>query len=206
MGSQLTSRQKEILDFLSEFIGEAGYPPSLRDICARFGIRGPKNAAKHLAALERKGFLKREASASRAISLLGPDRTRRGGISLPIAGRVRAGAPEEAVEDILGHVVHDEHFFKCRDAFLLRVEGESMIEAGISEGDLVVVRPQPDASDGDIIVALVDGEATVKRLVKTGGTVVLKPENPAMEPIVVKEGSDFAVIGKVISVIRLLEK
>ncbi len=205
MDNKLTSRQKEILDFLGEFIGETGYPPSLRDICARFGIRGPKNAAKHLAALERKGFIKREASASRAVSLIGPGPGRRGGVSLPIAGRVRAGAPEEAVEDILGHVVLDERFFKCRDAFLLKVEGESMIEAGIAEGDLVVVRPQPDASDGDIVVAVVDGEATVKRLARTGGKVVLKPENQAMEPIAVKEGSDFAIIGKVISVIRRLE-
>ncbi|WKZ32104.1 MAG: transcriptional repressor LexA [Thermodesulfobacteriota bacterium] len=205
MDSELTSRQKEILDFLREFIGEAGYPPSLRDICARFGIKGPKNAAKHLVALEKKGFIKRGGSASRAISLLGRNRAQQGGVLLPIAGRVRAGAPEEAVEDVLGHVVLDERFFKCRDAFLLKVEGESMVEAGISEGDLVVVRPQPDASGGDIVVALVDNEATVKRLLKTGGRVVLKPENHSMEPIVVKDGSDFAIIGKVISVIRRLE-
>lgn len=201
---RLTTRQKEILGFLREFISESGFPPSLRDICARFGISGPKNAAKHLDALERKGFIRRRAGSSRAIELLEGRRT--GGVSVPIAGRVRAGAPELAVEDIVGRVVLDESFFRCSGAFVLKVEGESMINAGIADGDFVVVRPQPDASPGDIVVALIDGEATVKTFLRDGDGVVLRPENPSMKPIRFTGREDFAIAGKVVSVIRRIEK
>lgn len=204
MKSQLTSRQKEVLSFLNEHVREVGYPPSLRQICARLGIRGPKNAAKHLDALEKKGFIKRSASASRGIELLDP--WIREGVSMPIVGRVRAGSPQPDEEDILGRVVLDARFFKCREAFLLRVEGHSMVGAGISDGDFVVVRPQQQASDGEIVVALVGGEATVKRLSRAGGAVILKPENPTMSHITIAEGSDFSIVGKVISVIKRLEK
>lgn len=203
--SRLTQRQKEILDFLREFIRDEGFPPSLREICARFGIKGPQNAAKHLDALEKKGFIRRKAASSRGLEVLGGPQAK-SGVSLPIAGRVRAGSPELAIEDIAGHVVLDEKFFKCKDAFVLKVEGESMINAGIADGDFVVVRPQKDASPGDIVVALIDGEATVKTFLRDGFVVVLKPENPSMEPIRVSEGRDFAIAGKVISVIRRLEK
>ncbi len=201
----LTPRQNEILVFLREFISESGYPPSLRDICARFGISGPKNAAKHLEALERKGFIKRRAASSRAIELLGQSPTA-SGVALPIAGRVRAGSPELAVEDVTGHVVLDEGFFSCSGAFVLRVEGESMVGSGINDGDFVVVRPQQDASQGDIVVALLEGEATVKTFLREGDSVVLRPENPAMEPIRVGVGRDFSIAGKVISVIRRIGK
>lgn len=201
MDSHLTQRQKEILDFLHEFIRDEGFPPSLREICARFGIKGPQNAAKHLDALEKKGFIRRKAASSRGVELLGGVPPR-GGVSLPIAGRVRAGSPMLAVEDIVGHVALDESFFRCSGAFLLKVEGESMTGAGINDGDFVVVRPQKDASPGEIVVALIDGEATVKTFLMDGTDVVLKPENPSMEPIRVSEGREFAIVGKVISVIR----
>ncbi|MEK7772855.1 MAG: transcriptional repressor LexA [Deltaproteobacteria bacterium] len=201
----LTSRQKEILDFLKAFIGENGYPPSLRDICARFGIKGPQNAAKHLASLERKGFIKRSSNISRAIEVVG--HAVNGALTLPIAGRVRAGAPHLAVEDIIGHVALDERFFRCRGAFLLKVEGRSMIGAGIEEGDYIIVRPQSDALDNDIVVALIDAEATVKRFSRKGRGIILKPENPAMEPIEIKDGDrPFSIIGKVISVIKQIER
>jgi repressor LexA len=202
---KLTRRQEEVLGFLKEYLREAGFPPSLREICARFGIKGPQNAAKHLDALERKGFIKRKAASSRAIELLGGPWTG-GGVSVPIAGRVRAGAPTLAVEDIVGRMVLDERFFRCSGAFVLKVEGESMIGAGIADGDFVVVRPQPDASNGDIVVALIDGEATVKTFLREGIDVVLRPENPSMEPIRVSGTRDFAIAGKVISVVRRLEK
>ena len=205
MDNRLTQRQKEILDFLREFIRDEGFPPSLREICARFGIKGPQNAAKHLDALEKKGFIRRKAASSRGVEILGRPLVK-GGISLPIAGRVRAGSPLLAIEDIVGHVVLDESFFRCSDAFLLKVEGESMTGAGIADGDFVVVRPQKDASNGDIVVALIDNEATVKTFLRDGDEIVLKPENPAMKPIRVSEGTDFAIAGKVISVIRRLEK
>jgi repressor LexA len=201
---KLTKRQEEVLGFLKEYHREAGFPPSLREICARLSIKGPQNAAKHLDALERKGFIRRKAASSRGVELL--EGRSGGGVSVPIAGRVRAGEPSLAVEDIVGQVVLDEKFFKCKDAFVLKVEGESMINAGIADGDFVVVRPQPDASAGDIVVALIDGEATVKTFLRDGNDVVLRPENPSMNPIRVTGSQDFAIAGKVISVIRRIEK
>ncbi|MBI1912783.1 MAG: repressor LexA [Deltaproteobacteria bacterium] len=201
----LTQRQKEIFDFLKEFIEEGGYPPSLRDICERFGIKGPKNAAKHLDALERKGFIKRNPNISRAIEII--DSAVKNAVSIPIVGHVRAGSPHPAIEDILGHVALDSRFFKCRDAFMLKVEGDSMTGAGIDEGDFLIVRPEKDASDGEIVVAMLDGQATVKRFFRKGGSVMLKPENPNLEPIIIDEMSgEFSIIGKVISVIKQVEK
>lgn len=198
---ELTKRQEEVLGFIREHLKEAGYPPTLRELCASLGIKGPKNAAKHLDALEKKGRIRRNGCA-RGIELL--DGWVRQGVSIPIAGRVNAGPPSLAVEDVLGHIVLDESFFGCRDAFLLKVEGESMTGAGISDGDFVVVRPQDTASEGEIVVALVDGEATVKRFSRSGGAIVLKPENPSMGPIVVGSASAVMIIGRVISVIRRL--
>ncbi len=200
---RLTSRQGEILGFLKDFIMENGYPPSLRDICARFGIKGPQNAGKHLFALERKGYIKRSSNISRGIEVVPAGGG--GVVTLPIAGRVRAGAPCLAVEDIVGHVALDESFFRCRDAFLLKVEGDSMIGAGIEDGDHIVVRPQDGATDGDIVVALIDGEATVKRFTRKGRGIMLKPENPAMEPMELDGNRPVSVIGKVISVIKRIE-
>lgn len=200
----LTIRQKEILEFLKEFIMESGYPPTLREICARFGIRGPKNARKHLDAIEKKGFIKRSSNISRAIELL--DSSAKNALSMPIVGRVRAGSPHLAFEEVLGHVVMDKRFFKCRDAFLLKVEGDSMTGAGLEEGDYIVVRPQKDALNNEIVVAAVDDETTVKRFSKTGGRILLKPENPGYRPIEIKEGRRFEIIGKVISIIKPLEK
>ena len=202
---KLTRRQEEVLGFLKEYHRGAGFPPYLRGICARFGIKGPQNAAKHLDALEKKGFIKRKAAYSRGVELLEGSRAV-GGVSVPIAGRVRAGEPSLAVEDIVGQVVLDEKFFKGKDAFVLKVEGESMMGAGIADGDFVVVRPQPDASAGEIVVALIDGEPTVKPFLRDGDDIVLRPENPSMNPIRVTGSEDFAIAGKVISVIRRIEK
>lgn len=200
MSMEMTGRQREVLEFVKEFIEQSGYPPSLREICARIGIKGAKNAAKHLDGLERKGLIKRGAHISRGIEVVGSPV--RGALSVPIAGRVRAGSPHMAVEDVVGHVVLDERFFKCRDAFVLRVEGESMTGAGIDPGDFIVVKPQKDASDGEVVVAMLDGEATVKRFYRTGDAVVLKAENPAMGPIRVGESTEFEIIGRVVSVIK----
>ncbi len=203
-GKGLTERQSKILDFIRGFIRAEGYPPSLRDICARFAIKGPSNAGKHLDALEKKGFIRRRRGRARGIEVIGGPSAGRRGISIPIAGAVRAGTPELAVEDIVGHVTLDEGFFKCRDTFILRVEGESMTGAGINEGDHLIVRPGPGADSGDIIVAMLDNEATVKRFFTDGGSVTLKPENPSMKPIVIKSGEagSFSIIGKVIFVIK----
>lgn len=200
MDRTLTSRQKEVLSFLGSFIEARGFPPSLREICARLGINGPKNARKHLDALEKKGFIKRSANISRAIEMLGGPAKRL--VSMPIAGSVRAGAPNLAIEDILGHVALDARFFNCPKGFLLKIDGESMRDAGIDEGDLVIIKPQNHADPNDIVVAMLDGEATVKRFLKDGDRVVLKPENPDMKPIVVNKDREFSIIGKVISIIK----
>jgi len=197
----LTTRQKAVFDFLKEFINEAGYPPSLRDIGRHFGISSPKNAAKHLDALERKGFIKRSPALSRGIEVV--DGAARGAVSVPIVGQVRAGSPHMAVEDIRGHVALDAGFFRCAGAFILKVVGESMIEAGIADADYVLVRPQKDAQNGDIVVVLIDGEATVKRFFATDGLITLRPANPTYAPIVIKDdGREFSIIGKVVSVIK----
>ncbi len=208
--NELTPRQREVLDFLRGFIRAEGYPPSLREICARFGIKGPANARKHLAALERKGFIRRRPGLSRGMELIGKAEYDQGGrghgraVSIPIAGAVRAGPPELAVEDIVGYVTLDQDFFNCRDTFILRIEGSSMTGAGILDGDHVLVRPCPTADHGDIVVAMIDGEATVKRFLKKDGQITLKPENPDMQPITItpEDEKDFQIIGKVTFVMK----
>ncbi|MFQ5442767.1 MAG: transcriptional repressor LexA [Thermodesulfobacteriota bacterium] len=201
-GKRLTPRQKDILAFIEVFIKERGYPPTLREICARFKIKGPKNAAKHLDALERKGFLRRKANISRGMEVASARPL--GAVSIPIAGRVRAGSPHLAVEDIVGRVTLDESFFNCRDAFLLKVEGESMTRAGIGEGDYLIVRPGTDVRGGDIVVAMIDGEATVKRFFRDGDAIVLKPENPDFKELRITPelGGSFSVVGTVAFVIK----
>lgn len=201
MNDALTERQKKVLDFLKDFIRRSGYPPSLREVCARFKIKNPKNAAKHLAAIEKKGFIRRAANAARAIEVLGFNNMAVDIVDVPIVGSVRAGSPELAVEDIIGHVSLDARFFKCAGTFLLKVKGQSMIGVGIDDGDYVLVRPQKAADNGDIVVAIISGEATVKRFLRKGRTIILKPENPDMSPITVN-GGDFSIIGKVISTIK----
>ncbi|MFQ5464321.1 MAG: transcriptional repressor LexA [Thermodesulfobacteriota bacterium] len=223
MARGLTDRQKDVLDFIEGFMAAHGYPPSVREVAASLGISGAANAAKHLAALERKGYLRRRPGLSRAMELAGPVALGPAGggegvqggaraLSIPIAGRVRAGEPHLAVEDVVGRVVLDERFFGCADAFMLQVEGESMTGAGIDDGDFVIVRPQPTAESGDIVVALIGDEATVKRFMRKGADIILKPENPEMEPITLAgagadgEGGEVSIIGRVISVIKRVER
>ncbi len=204
MQKNLTARQREVLEHIRAFIEKYGYPPSLREICIRAGIKGPKNARKHLDALEKKGFIRRHPGISRAIELL--DMPAKNTVSVPLVGRIRAGRPEPAVEDIEDYVSLDSRFFRCRGAFLLRVQGTSMTGAGIEEGDYILVRPQRHASNGEIVVALVNGEATVKRFFRRKDHIVLQPENPDMAPIRIDKGTeDFAIAGRVISVIKRTE-
>ena len=205
MKRDLTKRQRDVLGFIKDYIAASGYPPSLRDICARFGIKGPKNAGKHLEALEKKGFIRRSSNISRAIEVV--DSALRNAVSVPIAGRVRAGSAHLAVEDIVGHMALDARFFKCSaGAFILKVEGESMRGAGIDDGDYIVVRPQSTASNGDVVVALIDNEATVKRFFMEDGAVILKPENPSMAPVRIEGGArDVSIAGRVVSVVKRID-
>ncbi len=205
---QLTLRQKSILQFLKNYLKINGYPPSLRDICAEFGIKGAKNARKHLEALERKGFISRHPNRSRAIDILGGAIESTAPVtSVPIAGSVQAGEPHLAVEDIVGHVKLDSAFFDLDGSFVLKVEGESMIGAGIAEGDYLLVKPGSEVANNDIVVAMLDGEATVKRFFRDDPVITLRPENPEFKPIKIVEeevGADinFSLIGRVINVIK----
>ena len=200
MRQHLTSRQEEILEFVKDFISENGYPPTMREMCRHFGFL-LRAATNHVNALIRKGYLSKKPMKSRSLEIVGSNR--RGLRELPIVGRVAAGEPILAVENIEGTVMLPVGWVQGKDCFLLRVEGDSMVDAHICSGDYVVVKRQPTAESGDIVVALLDSEATVKRFIVEKNRVVLKPENRRMEPIIVEPGGkSLQIIGKVIGVWR----
>lgn len=198
----LTARQQEILDYLVEHARETGYPPTIREIGFRFGIRSTKGVVDHLTALERKGHIRRVLGKSRALELIAPpadDRTS----GVPILGRIAAGLPLLAEENVEDRLLIDPSFLKGKGEFLLRVRGESMIEAHIADGDLVLVRPAAEAKNGEIVVAMIGEEATVKRFFREEGRVVLRPENRAMEPIVIGPGDgELRILGVVVGLFR----
>ena len=195
-----TARQQQVLDFIQSHIDNNGYPPTLREICAHIGVSGTLSAIRHLDALEKKGYLKRD-SGSRGISLSNrPPRP----AMVPIVGSVRAGRPEEAIEDILGYCATDPAWTRGTDCFYLRVNGDSMIEAGIRDGDLALIRSQSTAENGEIVVALIDGDATLKRFYREEGRIRLEPANASLQPIIV-EGEQMAgtcIIGKLLKTVR----
>lgn len=207
---ELTARQQQVLTFIRKFTEKHGLPPTVREIGERFGFTA-RAAFDHLRALERKGMLHRRQSDRRTSRTLGvkpsPAASRASEQEIPILGRIAAGQPIEAVEDREGTlpVLADWFAGHGTDLFALRVRGESMIDAHIADGDLVVVRRQASAQAGDIVAAMIDGEATVKRFARSGGAVVLKPEHPTMRPIVVEAGqADVQILGKVVGVVRSL--
>ena len=208
--SALTDRQQSILDFLKQFLRENSYPPSIREIGAHFGIRSPRGVQDHLLALERKGYIRRTKERSRSIELLSlesPSRDTRGKnvVSLPLIGHVAAGEPVLSEENIEEWIEVDASFAAREGNFLLKVIGESMIEAHILDGDTIIVSPQETARNGEIVVALVDGEATVKTFYKEPGGIRLQPENRTMAPIWVEAGeSEVKIIGRVVAVMRVL--
>ncbi len=216
MKKQLTERQEEILNFIMQFREESGYPPTLREIGKKFGISSTFGVKRHLDALQKKGYLNIESNASRGISFMKNDAGEvqesqtfidksRGFGRIPVVGRVAAGSPILAVENIEGSIVIDNSFLKkSEDCFALRVKGDSMIDAGIFEGDLVIVHPQKDAVTGEIVVALIDDEATVKRFENKSGKIRLLPENKSYSPIEVEHGKEFSLAGKVVGVVRWL--
>jgi repressor LexA len=193
-----TDRQQQVLHYIQSHIDNDGYPPTIREICTHLGVSGTVSATRHLDALEKKGYIKRDSS-SRGIALTTPATE---SASLPIAGTVQAGALTPALEDITGYISVDRAFLHG-GRFFLRVTGDSMINACICEKDLVLVRPQPSADNRDIVVAMVDGEATVKRFFRENGAIRLQPENPDMAAIIIADGpGDVAIIGKVVGVYR----
>ncbi|MDQ5820116.1 MAG: transcriptional repressor LexA [Actinomycetota bacterium] len=211
----LTGRQQEIWDFLVEYVDGHGYPPTVREIGEKVGLASPSTVHAHLANLERAGLLKRDPTKPRALELVGRrtsaarsdgDGARPDVHKLPLVGEIAAGGPLLAEDNIEEYLAVPEPLSRGGAEFLLRVKGESMINAGILDGDIIVVRKQQDARDGDIVVALAGDdesadEATVKRFFRDGDRVRLQPENDAHEPIYAKH---VELVGKVIGVFRQL--
>ncbi len=204
MPQPLTQRQQSVLDHLRRTIAAMGYPPSIREMCRDLHIRSLRGVTLHLDALARKGYLRRARSA-RSIQLL-DDQARRAIQrhlrAIPILGRVAAGQPLLAEQQVEGTLAVDARWADRGELFALRVKGESMINAGILDGDYVIVRRQSSADDGQIVVALLEDEATVKRFVRQRGHVVLKPAHPHLRPIVVERGAPVRILGRVIGVQR----
>ncbi|GFO83933.1 MULTISPECIES: transcriptional repressor LexA [Anaerostipes] len=201
---QLTDKQQQILEFIKHRILEKGYPPAVREICQAVHLRSTSSVHSHLETLERKGYIRRDPTKPRAIEIIDDDfnLARREIVHIPIVGTITAGEPILAVENIEDYFPMQPDFISSRDTFMLHVRGESMINAGIMDGDLVIVQQQPTADNGDIVVAMIDDSATVKRFYKEDGHYRLQPENDAMDPIIVPEVS---VIGKVIGLYRSMK-
>ena len=205
MEDVLTLRQKKVLNFLKSYTLKKGFPPTLREIAFNFGLKGPRAPQKTLVILERKGFIRRVPGGSRAIEVRDIMPTLGKTLSVPIVGRVRAGEPILAVENIEGFLNLDRDLASSGDVFLLRVQGDSMIEAHIEDGDFALVKSQSDAENGEIVVALIEDEATIKRIFKKRDLIRLEPANSTMEAIVVKKGDKkVAIVGKVIGIFRKL--
>jgi repressor LexA len=201
---ELTPTQEKVLNFLKDFLREKGFPPTLREIASHFGLRGPRGPQKTLTLLEKKGFIRKVPGGSRAIEILSyPQFSLTHILSVPIIGRVRAGEPILAIENIEGYINLDRELASSGDVFLLRVQGDSMIDAHIQDGDFALVKPQPNAENGEIVVALIEDEATIKRIFKKRDLIRLEPANSKMEPIVVKKGEKkITIVGKVVGIFR----
>ena len=186
---KLTSTQENVLGFLKNFQEEKGFPPTLREIASQFGLRGPKAPQKTLQILEKKRYIRRVPGGSRAIEILIPPLVHKSRVlSIPIVGRVRAGEPILAIENIEGYIHLDRSLVSSEDVFLLRVQGDSMIDAHIQDGDFALVKPQPHAENGEIVVALIEDEATIKRIFKKRDLIYLEPAIPTWNPLLSKKG------------------
>ncbi len=194
----MTDIQREVLKYVQDHLMQDHRPPTVREVMRHFKWNSPQSARKHLLALEEKGYLEREEHTARGLKLAEDSSV---GISIPILGRVAAGLPLLAEENREGNMVVDPTMARGgKNLFALTVRGDSMLNAHILPGDRVIVQQTTHASPGEIVVALVDGEATVKTFRKTNTKVVLEPANPKYSPIVVTEGQDFRIIGKVVGV------
>ncbi len=208
MNTNLTDRQQEILDFIQEFASANGYPPTYREIGKHFNIASTFGVKRHIDALVKKGYLTNPSKSSRTIAVIDdtinklkqfPDNM----IVLPLVGRVAAGQPLLAEENIEGNLMVDAALLNKRNScFGLKVHGDSMTNAGILEGDLVIVAPQNEVTNGDIVIALLHDEATMKRFEMRNNKIYLLPENEKYMPIEVDNKEDFSIIGKVIGVFR----
>lgn len=192
-----SEKQSAILDYIRQEIENKGYPPSVREICAAVGLKSTSSVHSHLTQLEKKGLLRRDSTKPRAMEVLDGGITR--GRSVPLVGRVTAGQPILATENIEDYLVMPQYLAGRGELFALRVQGESMIEAGIMDGDIIVLRQQENADNGDIVVALIEDEATVKRIFYEEKRVRLQPENCTMEPIY---ADNVQVLGRLVALYR----
>ena len=210
MARKITKRQQQIYDFIRTFQKEKGYPPSVREMAAAVGLSSPSTVHAHLSALEDLGLIKRDATKPRALEVFNSDgsainaseireTSTRGTISLPLVGRVAAGLPILAEQNVEDTFTLPTEIATDSSSFVLEVHGNSMINAGIFNGDYIIVREQKSAMNGEIIVAMIDGEATVKTFYKERGRVRLQPENDAMEPIY---ADNPTILGKVVALMR----
>lgn len=216
MARKITKRQQQIYDFIRSYQTEKGYPPSVREMAAAVGLSSPSTVHAHLSALEAHGLIKRDKTKPRALEVFeqegNPDNNldisqespvaeMRGVVSLPLVGRVAAGMPILAEQNIEDTFTIPTEIASDSSSFILEVHGNSMINVGIYNGDYIIVREQPNAMNGDIVVAMIDGSATVKTFYKERGRVRLQPENDAMEPIF---ADNPTILGKVVALMRRL--
>ena len=199
---RITKKQTEILEYIKSQILNKGSPPSVRDICTAVNLKSTSSVHAHLETLEKNGYIRRDPTKPRAIEIIDDNfnLTRREVVNVPLIGQVAAGQPLLAVENITGYFPIPAEFIPKEEVFMLNVKGESMVNAGIYDGDQIIVKQQSTASNGEIVVALVDDSATVKRFYKENGHIRLQPENDFMEPIIV---DSCEIIGKVIGLIRI---
>ena len=201
---QLSDKQQQILEFIKRRILDKGYPPAVREICEAVNLRSTSSVHSHLETLERKGYINRDPTQPRAIEITDDDfnLARREIINIPVVGTVTAGEPILAVENIEEYFPMLPNHISNKNTFMLHVRGESMINAGIFDGDMVIVEQQPTADNGDIVVAMIEDSATVKRFYKEDGYYRLQPENDTMDPIIV---SEVSIIGKVVGLYRSMK-
>ena len=198
--SQLTERQKQIYEFIRDKIETRGYGPTVREIGEAFNIKSPNGVMCHLKALEKKGLIKRDPNHARAIELIGRRISSRG---LPLLGRVAAGSPILAVEQI-DEKLNINDLFEGQNHFVLEVRGQSMIEDHIEDGDYVVIQQQEVAANGERVVAMIDDEVTLKRFYKEPDHIRLEPANDTMDPIIVRSDADAKILGVLVGVVRKL--
>ncbi|MGN1012705.1 MAG: transcriptional repressor LexA [Clostridia bacterium] len=197
--TSLNEKEQRVLEYIKKQIKDTGYPPSVREICSALGFKSTSSAHQYIWRLAEKGYIDKGDLKTRAIKVVGTEST----IAVPIVGKVAAGEPILATENIEDYMSIGESFFSKdalqNDNFILKVQGESMIEAGINDGDYIIVSKQETARNGQIVVAMIDGEATVKTFYKEKDYIRLQPENSTMDPIIVK---DCQIVGKVIGLFR----
>lgn len=199
---KISSKQREILEYLKSEIINRGYPPAVREICEAVHLKSTSSVHSHLETLEKNGYIRRDPSKPRAIEIIDDEFnvTRRELVNVPIVGTVTAGQPILATENLEGYFPIPSEYMPNTETFMLKVKGESMINSGIFDGDKIVVQKQSHAKNGEIVVALIEDEVTVKTFYKENGYYRLQPENDTMDPIIVK---DLNIVGKVIGLFRV---